>query len=466
MQESRQLHLKTAIRGRVSARELAAEIGMSCNRFRDCLNLTRRGDSAGVRRFADTRKRAIEKALRARGIPTKGIWNEEEFVSTNARGQYTLLRHLMEMGDLKYSTVRRLADVSKSTVSDLGMGRAHKYSKEIIRRVLAAVTTLGFDGAKCLWPYEQYLVGRRAGIFSAKEQKMLSQTVRTHFKLFNDPFINEFRSGKDDVYLSRSQKKAAKIIRDSIMNGGFLAVVGHVGSGKSTCWKYVEQTLDPKRYIVAVVRQISKERLSASAICEALLVHLGCDKIPGSLEARARVIGRRLEEHYLAGRRIVLVIDEAHELHHSTLRSLKRFWEYEKGFRKLLSILIVGHPHLKRRFESPDLEEVSLRCSLFEIQPLGKELREYVHWKLKRAGGANAQNPQRVITDDALELLAKRFRRARKKYGRPLDFPLFVNRCLSLAMEKACDLGEPRVTADIIGLLPINEDPEENSNEI
>ncbi|XLM22759.1 AAA family ATPase, partial [Chromobacterium piscinae] len=92
-------------------------------------------------------------------------------------------------------------------------------------------------------------------------------------------------------------------------------------------------------------------------------------------------------ESHAAGYRHCLVIDEAHSLPIPTLKHLKRFFELELGFKKLLSIILIGQPELKVKLSERDaaVREVVQRCEMVELAPLeGGRLEEYLKFKLER----------------------------------------------------------------------------------
>ncbi|MFP4733744.1 AAA family ATPase, partial [Pasteurella multocida] len=81
---------------------------------------------------------------------------------------------------------------------------------------------------------------------------------------------------------------------------------------------------------------------------------------------------RVLKDSARAGNQHVLIIEEAHSLPVPTLKHLKRFFELEDGFKKLLSIVLVGQPELKLKLSERNFEvrEVVQRCEIVTLEPL------------------------------------------------------------------------------------------------
>ena len=89
-------------------------------------------------------------------------------------------------------------------------------------------------------------------------------------------------------------------------------------------------------------RSIDKARLTTSAICDAIIQDCSAEKPKRTLEAKSRQVEKILTNSSRAGYNHVLMIEEAHDLNIWTLKYLKRFWELEDGFKKLLAIVYAG----------------------------------------------------------------------------------------------------------------------------
>lgn len=71
-----------------------------------------------------------------------------------------------------------------------------------------------------------------------------------------------------------------------------------------------------------------------------------------------------------------------------TLKHLKRFFELEDGFKKLISIVLIGQPELKLKLSERNTEvrEVVQRYEVVELTPLDAELENYVAFRLAKVG--------------------------------------------------------------------------------
>ncbi len=285
------------------------------------------------------------------------------------------------------------------------------------------------------------------------ETEMLTPQAKKLFKLFRDPFTDDVQ-GPEDVFLSADQRYIREVLFATARHGGFVAVAGESGSGKTTLRRDLLDRIQREGHPVVAIqpRVIDKGVLTASAICHAIIDDLNPGaRVPRSLEAQARAVERVLTESSRAGNSHVLIIEEAHDLSIQTLKYLKRFWELEDGFKKLLAIILVGQPELKvklderRNFEA---REVIRRCEIAELMPLDNVLEDYLRLKFKRVSADYSA----IFAADAADGIRARLTRPGKT---PRDlismvYPLTVNRLVVRALNLAAELGQPRVDAALI----------------
>jgi type II secretory pathway predicted ATPase ExeA len=170
------------------------------------------------------------------------------------------------------------------------------------------------------------------------------------------------------------------------------------------------------------------------------------------MEAKSRQLHRLLKDSRRAGYSHCLIIEEAHALSIPTLKHLKRFMELEDGFKKLLSVVLIGQSELKVKLSerSPEVREVVQRCELVELQPLDAQLEDYLRFKFRRVGADLDALFDKTACDAIRERLI--FSRGDQK-GREtisLMYPLMINNLVTAALNSAAALGFDKVTADII----------------
>ena len=187
-------------------------------------------------------------------------------------------------------------------------------------------------------------------------KQALFPATKKHFSVFTNPFTDEVRSA-DEVFTSPDVRYVREALFQTAKFGGFMAVVGESGAGKSTLRRDLIDRINNENlpiiviepYIIAMEDNDKKGKtLKAAHIAEAVISTLApLERMKQSPEARFRQLHRVLKDSSRAGNQHVLIIEEAHSLPVPTLKHLKRFFELEDGFKKLLSIVLVGQPELK-----------------------------------------------------------------------------------------------------------------------
>ncbi len=288
---------------------------------------------------------------------------------------------------------------------------------------------------------------------SLPETVMLTAHAKKHFKLFQNPFENDIQS-PEDVFLAAGQRYIRETMFSTAKHGGFLAVIGESGAGKTVLRRDLIDRIQREGHPITLIqpRIFDKSRLTAGSICEAIIKDISQEtSIGGSLETKARRIEQMLTASSRAGYSHVLMIEEAHDLHVKTLKYLKRFWEMEDGFRKLLAIILIGQPELRGKLDERqnfEAREVIRRCEIAELEPLNGDLEEYLKLKLKRVG---KELPE-LFDPGAFDAIRQRLtlRTANGQRTLSMHYPLVVNNTVVKCMNLAAEIGAPKVNADIV----------------
>ena len=290
----------------------------------------------------------------------------------------------------------------------------------------------------------------------------LTQAAKQHFGLPRSPFVDEIKDASD-VFATPDIKYVREGMLQTALYGGFIAVVGESGAGKTTLREDLSDRLARENrpvimiepYVLAMEdNDIKGKTLKSSHIAEAILESVAPGTNPKrSPEARFRQVHRALQESAKAGNKHVLIIEEAHGMPIPTLKHLKRFFELKNGFERLLGIILIGQTELAQKLSenNPHVREVVQRCELLTLQPLEDgRLGQYLKFKFSRVG----KDIQDVLDDSAIEAIAERLTvRSRTRVGvetNSLLYPLAVNNLVSAAMNEAASLLQERVTGDTV----------------
>jgi type II secretory pathway predicted ATPase ExeA len=281
---------------------------------------------------------------------------------------------------------------------------------------------------------------------------MLTQTAKKHFKLFRDPFKDDIQS-EEDVFLSPDIRYIRECMLDVAKRPGMLAVVGESGAGKSTlCDDLIDRIRREDLEIVVIMpRTIDKGRLTAAAICEAIIQDISMERPARSIEAKSRQVERLLKDSGKGGLNHVLIIEEAHDLAITAIKYLKRFSEIKDGFRRLLSIILIGQPELKDKLNeriNHGAREVIQRMDIAELPPLGENLQGYLGHKFQRVN----RKVEDIFEVDAFDAINRCLiiNRGRRDYTESLVYPLRVNNIAIRCMNEAVNLGYQKVNAEVV----------------
>lgn len=283
--------------------------------------------------------------------------------------------------------------------------------------------------------------------------------ARKAFNLPRSPFTNDVES-RDDVFQSAATRYARAALLDAARHHGFIGLVGESGAGKTTLIDELEQRLIDEGRDVLIIKpyvlgmEASDARgktLRATHIAEAIAYALDPQlKIKSSPQARFDQLAQLLKASRRAGRRHLLVIDEAHCMPTATVKHLKRFIELRDGFQRLLGVALVAQPELRHLLHSqnPEVREVMQRIELVELDPLDAELEAYLEHKFKRFDLKLDQ----VFEPDAFDAIRARliYTPRGSKSGISTCYPLAVHNLVARAMNAAAAAGWPKVDAQCV----------------
>jgi type II secretory pathway predicted ATPase ExeA len=280
----------------------------------------------------------------------------------------------------------------------------------------------------------------------------LTPAAKRTFNLPRNPF-DEVRSS-DEVFLTPEIRYVREAMRMTARHGGFMAVVGESGSGKSTLRRDLIEWIKSESQPVLVIEpyvlgmednDTQGKTLKAGHIAEAIMATVAPGVTPKrSPEARFRQVHNTLKESFRAGNRHILIIEEAHGLPIPTLKHLKRFFELEDGFSKLLGIVLIGQSELGQKLDerNPAVREVVQRCEVVNLLPLDNELEGYLSHRFRLVG----RPLNEVMNSKAIEALQH------KLTGQNFSvlYPLAIHNVLTAAMNHAAVIGAPLVTPELV----------------
>lgn len=289
----------------------------------------------------------------------------------------------------------------------------------------------------------------------------LTPEARKHFNLPRNPFVDDVQSS-DDVYQTPKVREVRWTLLDCALHHGFMGLVGESGAGKSTLAEDLEERIRAEGREVVVIRpyvlameesEAKGKPMKSGQIAEAVIRTLAPQTSPkSSPDARFAQVHQLLKASARAGRRHLILIEEAHTMPASTLKHLKRWLELKDGLLRLVGIALVGQPELRARLAhgGAELREVAQRCELVELGPLDNDLEGYLRHKFARF----ELRYEQVFAPDAADAIRARLihlpRGAKPSEARSICYPLVVNNLVCRAMNEAAKVGYPVVDAQVI----------------
>ncbi|GAB3685652.1 ExeA family protein [Salinisphaera aquimarina] len=192
------------------------------------------------------------------------------------------------------------------------------------------------------------------------------------------------------LYLSASHREAlGHLLYGTGEHGGFVALIGEVGTGKTTLIRALVDNDTPDLDIALCWNPHLEVKEFVATICD----ELGASYDPqagNSLKNLVDCLNRHLLATHADNRRTVLIIDEAQNLSSGVLEQLRLLTNLETHKHKLMRIILVGQPELDDLLSRHDLRQLAQRITArFWLKPLDTpETRAYVQHRLKLAGGS------------------------------------------------------------------------------
>lgn len=207
------------------------------------------------------------------------------------------------------------------------------------------------------------------------------------FKLKRKPF--DLLPDPDFLFMSRSHKKALSYLDYGIRErAGFILLSGEVGSGKTT----IIRNLIKKHLDNVVLSKIFNTRIDSDQLIAMINDDFGLPVQNRNKITLLRELNEFLIQQYVKGNRPVLIIDEAQNLGPDLLEEIRLLSNLETDNAKLLQIILVGQPELRKTLAMPELIQLRQRISInCHIHPLTRqETEQYIFHRLEKAGDRTA----------------------------------------------------------------------------
>ena len=251
------------------------------------------------------------------------------------------------------------------------------------------------------------------------------------------------------LYPSRVHQEALDYLRYGLESqAGFIVITGEIGSGKTTLLQSLLRNLDSQTSVGRIVNTMLEPR----ELLETIMIDFGLDPAGKSKPLMLRDLSQYLVDQRLAGRLVLLVIDEAQNLGLPSLEGLRMLSNLETEKSKLLQIVMVGQPNLRDKLAAPELEQLRQRITVsYHLPPLdAEETCNYINHRLRRAALATPLEFPREATD----LIHARSRGVPRIINVICDATLVFGYAEERSVFDAAMLSEVLTELEVTGVLP------------
>src|SRR6267143_815802 len=165
---------------------------------------------------------------------------------------------------------------------------------------------------------------------------------------------------------------------------GIVKVSGEVGSGKTMLCRVLMERLP------ATVETIylANPSLSRDEILLAIGDELKLELEKGQTTRILRALQERLIRLFGEGRRVVVLIDEAHAMPDETLEEIRLLSNLESNRHKLLQIVLFGQSELDEHLDTAGMRQLRERITQsFHLEPLVRsDIENYIDFRMRAAG--------------------------------------------------------------------------------
>lgn len=223
----------------------------------------------------------------------------------------------------------------------------------------------------------------------------------------------------DFLFWSAQHRRAYSVLEFGILSRAPITLVtGGVGCGKTTLLRELLRQFGSR----VTVGLISNAQGGRGELIQWVLNSLGVpfDANTGYVPLFQKLQDYLIEE-YAAGRRVVLIFDEAQNLSPESLEELRMLTNINSGKDEVIQLVLVGQPELRDMVLHPSLRQLAQRIAAsFHLLPLDEQaVTELIAYRLKAAGGTG-----REITEAA----------ARMVYRVTHGVPRLVNQLCDMAL--------------------------------
>jgi type II secretory pathway predicted ATPase ExeA/HSP20 family molecular chaperone IbpA len=241
------------------------------------------------------------------------------------------------------------------------------------------------------------------------------------------------------LYLSRTHDEALAALLEGVKaDRGFMALIAEPGMGKTTLlYRLMEEVQDSARTVFLFQTQCDSREFFRYILSE-----LGIKTPRMGLVSMHKKLNDLLFSEMLAGKRFVIIVDEAQNLEGPVLETIRLLSDFETPHAKLLEIVLAGQPQLAEKLAEPGLSQLRQRIAIVRrLEPLSaQETACYIEHRLKVAGYSGGL----LFAPDALSLIAG------QSQGIPREINNICFHALSLGEARGCQMISGEIVQEVL----------------
>jgi len=188
------------------------------------------------------------------------------------------------------------------------------------------------------------------------------------------------------LFLGKSHRRAMNILEYGVeSDAGITVISGEVGTGKTTLLRGLIDELGDD----VTIGMITNTQHDFGDLLKWVLMSYDIDTDETDHVKLYKLLVDFITREHKAGRRVLLIIDEAQNLGSNALEDIRMLTNINVDKNPVLQLILVGQPELIEMLRKKELRQFAQRVSAdYLLQPLTfQETQKYIRHRIKIAGG-------------------------------------------------------------------------------
>ncbi len=204
------------------------------------------------------------------------------------------------------------------------------------------------------------------------------------YNLSKKPF--QLNADTDFFFNSAVHKRALAYMRYGLTQGeGFVVVTGKPGTGKTMLVKELVNSLNNDNITIGI---IVSSQVKADDLLKIISATFGLSYEGEDKSTLLTKIEQFFISQSMAGKRVLMIVDEAQNLPKDSLEELRMLSNFEMSGKTLFQTFLIGQQQLGERLFLPEMEQLRQRVvATYQLKPLNEEeTKHYILFRLEKAG--------------------------------------------------------------------------------